>query len=704
MSTFRAILPLPQPASEGSDGDGARPPPRKREVVSQACNACRKAKAKCNGMRPSCQTCLAKRKQCVYDPEDGRQTVAALQSRIQELEEEASHFRSAHQADSSEPWSRVQPGPDAPFPPTLASQPLGSTPQASLPSPLLTQEAIDSFFSCSGKLFHVFNNTQVSRLADSVWNGAENGSQSWKADVCCVMAVAAAGAQYANTTEDSSSADVFYHIAKRYLDELLETRPLDAIKVCTLLCFYNVMDKALTSLIYAEAGISLCRRFGLSNRHRGSSTLTDSMWVDYRRAWRTLIFLFNWLSASLGYKSGNQDFMMQISSSELNVDNVSDISEVVQTEMARIAVLKVKILHMHTIYKDLGWAVDAMVQDLEEWYEGLDPVLRLQGVPTQDLPLEVGRSIYLVHLLYLGANMLLFRRIAFQTLRLSNNHTLLPAPWQLSQHQYLQHADRALLAASSSAKIIKIMMDGNDVFKRCWIIIFQSYTSCLILLHDTTKKMALSTRHSTYEENLQNIQHCLKALDFCSSQDPVAARFHETLLPLYRSLMEKYANQPESPAMSNAGTGDQDPPNPEASYGPNQPLEKLSNDLLAMLCRPFGDPSNREESRKSLHVSYKTAPSRHEHQCLMEKLDWDFEDSAPFEWDPEMLGISANRIAQLNRYAADGETSGFFHSGPGAPVRSQFIDSSQPSGWASAAHLQMPPQNLSGADRSGASQ
>ncbi|TGJ83859.1 hypothetical protein E0Z10_g4901 [Xylaria hypoxylon] len=424
MSPFRAIRPLLPPASDssdsGDDGDDGGPPPKKREV---ACNACRKAKAKV-------------------------------------LEEhKASQFQSANQEDSSEAQSRVQSRPDAPFPPTLAYQSHGSIFRESLPSASVTQRAIDGFFSCSGKLFHVFNDTQVSLLADSVWKSEDNGSQSRKADVCCLMAVAATGAQHADTAGDTNSSDAFYNIAKQYLDDVTETKPLDAIKVYTLFCFYNVKDKALTSLVFAEAGISLCHRFGLSNQQRGCSTLTDPMWVDYRRAWRKLVFLYHWLSASLRYKPGNQDLMNLMSSSKLSVDNTSDISEVVQTEMARI-----------DVYNDLGWAIDAMVRDLEEWYEGLPRAMHLQGVVTQALPLEVGRSIYLVHLLYLGANMLLFRRIAFQTLRSPKSHGLLPGPWQLSQDQYSQNADRALLAATSSAKIIKIIMDENGVFKRCWII------------------------------------------------------------------------------------------------------------------------------------------------------------------------------------------------------------------------------------------
>lgn len=135
-------------------------------------------------------------------------------------------------------------------------------------------------------------------------------------------------------------------------------------------------------------------------------------------------------------------------------------------------VLKVNILQMHTTYEDVGQAMDVMSRDLEKWYEGLPPVMRLQEVSAQTSPPEVRRSIYLVHLLYLGANMLLFRRIAFQAMKSTNIHGALPSRWQPSREQYLKQADSATLAANSSTKIIKLMMDERCVFKRCWIIMF----------------------------------------------------------------------------------------------------------------------------------------------------------------------------------------------------------------------------------------
>lgn len=79
------------------------------------------------------------------------------------------------------------------------------------------------------------------------------------------------------------------------------------------------------------------------------------------------------------------------------------------------------------------------------------------------------------------------------------------------------------------------------------------------------------------------------------------------------------------------GSSPQETPRMDSSHYINQSLEELSTNLLAMLCRPFGDPIDRKESKECFDIGYGTGPSRKENQCLMENLDWDFEDGASFQ-------------------------------------------------------------------------
>ncbi|GAP90753.2 putative nitrate assimilation regulatory protein nirA [Rosellinia necatrix] len=658
MSSFRSIRPLPrqsQPANRAAnnaadggsagnpfdgaatDGSSSSSPdgwrPRKRsKVVSQACRPCRKAKAKCDGERPSCQRCLSKDRECDYEHEEGQSKVAALRSRIQ---------------------------------------------------------------------------------------SANDGEEARNADLCCLMVVAASGALYTDTADAAASSAMFYGIAKIHFDAVLETRPLDAIKVCTLFCLYNILDKAVTSIAYADIGLGLCHRFGLYSKHPQSPDMADSMWVDYRRAWRTLIFFSSWLSATLGYGSGNQDLFQKIPAADFMVNGGPDISEIVQAKMTGIAVLNLKILYMHMVYSDVGGAIDGTSRDLQEWYMGMPEVMHLSALhPDSVLPLEAKRSMCLVHLLYLGANMLLFRRVAFEAIRSSTHHGVPPPQWKPSREQYLRQADSASLAASNSARIIDLMMREQCVFKRCWIIIFQSYTSCLILQHSIMRKAALDEQPSAYEDDLQNIDSCLRALLFCASLDPVAARFHRTVLSIHESLVQNHLNKRARATEGNMSTESQQPvpalqtiATAKSLEGDPQQktvlddidrvhccqyvdpsLQQLSTDVLMRVCRPFGDPVG--------HGQLRGGAGGQECRYLTERSGWDFEDNAPFQWDMGKLGISNDRISQLSRYSAGGEGCNAFGSQLTASMQRRFMDSPNPNGWASAEHLQINPTESPGASHS----
>lgn len=130
--------------------------------------------------------------------------------------------------------------------------------------------------------------------------------------------------------------------------------------------------------------------------------------------------------------------------------------------------MKAEILHMHLGSKYLATEpLNSMIQDLQDWYLELPPQMQLQSLWEQNVPLEAKRSIYHVHLLYLGANMLLFRRIVAENVRQRMNISPLRYP---PSDLLSRQGPNALLAANSSARIVKLLLDENGVFQRCWPI------------------------------------------------------------------------------------------------------------------------------------------------------------------------------------------------------------------------------------------
>ncbi|KAK5627723.1 hypothetical protein RRF57_003438 [Xylaria bambusicola] len=664
-----------------------------------ACEACRKAKSKCDGTRPRCLACASKHKLCVFRGEEGQSEKGILNARIEEAQSREVALNAQIEL-LQQRIQELQAGRTGDIEPAKLDEPTQASAiqiaqnstELAIPSAPLTRRAIDGFFSCSGKLFHVFSQAQVTHIADSVFEERGSKGEDRKADIASLMAVAAVGSQYMNTTMDDKVQETFYSVAKIYLDAVIMRRPLEGVKVCTLLCMYNVFGKATVSLAYADAGLGMCDRFGLHCPRRQIDGIEDSAWIDYRKAWRTLIFLSTWLSATLGYKTGNdQALRRMITLSELHIDEQAGISEVVQTEMTKIAVLKARILHMHLAFKYLTpESLNSMIRDLQDCCPN---ELQLQNLSGQDLSYEVRRSIYHVHLLYLGAHMLLFRRlVAENTQSLGRNPGRNPKLWHPSNELLSRQCPSALIAASMSARIFKLLLDENGIFQRC------CYTSCIIIMHNILTNL-VSLKIKSYEDELKDTRLCLETLTYCGAADPVASRFLDKAQGIYNSLIDHIEKltevlkdsrqEPVAMVDSSAGSGTtgnlaeetlQDgntqainsvPGVLSASY--QRSVEDLSYDLLELLCRPFGDPSNRRDSKESLAATHKSDPSRYEHPVLVERLEWDFEDSTPFRWNPEVLGLGNID----NGRSEEGEVSA-----QDTQAMNRFLDSTHPNGWA----------------------
>ena len=168
-------------------------------------------------------------------------------------------------------------------------------------------------------------------------------------------------------------------------------------------------------------------------------------------------------------------------------------------------------------------------------------------------------------------------------------------------------------------------------------------TSCTIILHSTAQKQLHNFDPSSWQDDLRQAQICLSALSYCGTLDPVARKFKDKLEPLFASVA---AYRPTTYATSS----------PEAEPGylltiPRSALKSphttLSLELLSMLCQPFGDPATRAPAEELLASGWHSDPTRFEHAHLIERLEWDFENSMPFQWD--IKGLTGFEIPALGR-------------------------------------------------------
>jgi hypothetical protein len=89
---------------------------------------------------------------------------------------------------------------------------------------------------------------------------------------------------------------------------------------------------------------------------------------------------------------------------------------------------------------------------------------------TNDTPVLVKMSIYQIHLLYMGALMLVYRRISSQFARRLEPVEVPNQVWIDLDSTVLQCASQGLLAARHCSRITVLMKGEDGVFQRCWLV------------------------------------------------------------------------------------------------------------------------------------------------------------------------------------------------------------------------------------------
>ncbi|KAB5575416.1 hypothetical protein GE09DRAFT_592539 [Coniochaeta sp. 2T2.1] len=590
-----------------------------------------------------------------------------------------------------------------------------------LPNQALTTKAVECFFDSTGQLFHLFSKAQVASYMDDIY-GFGSPSEQLKKAVCCVACVAAVAVEYKADDFPIGLGRVFYDIARHHFGDVYITdRPLDGIKVCTLLGMYNIMTKATVSVAYIEVALGMSRRHSLSDKDRIYPGVSPQEWQEYRATWRCLIFFATWLSSTLGYiTSDDVPLNTLMPAPEAELGSSADIIDTVQVEMTKISMLKANILRMHLAFKDLTeLAVQAIMTDLQEWYHKLPQEMALSTLGHSDLPDSVRRSIYYVHLLYLGAIMLLYRRVASQYNRSVAEGNDADGQQKFFEQLMLNHAEQGVLAAKTSSRILGLLLNQVGCFKRCWIVIFQSYTSCVVLLHCIAQKQVHGMIASSWEDDLLHAKTCLDTLSYCGTLDPVALQFHARLYQIYQTLSQHTQPTPEyaaaapndlpgsnySPTSSTSSTTliqNMPPKTPGCRcYDPilephpfaylltipsngNPDSVRLSTLLLRILSRPYDNPVEDTEALRdgygldtSLWQNQGCEQSHsgvgHQrvqdggHDPIIEKVnEWDLQSARPYRWDPAELRIP-DAIA-----------------GPVLAASTRWLGSTAPSGWSTA--------------------
>lgn len=308
----------------------------------------------CDGARPRCGGCEVKSRQCQYEGEEGQSRQEAMKTRLAALEKLVGALQSKSPEEATTLLRRMRTvddivslcGSDIDTDSTpdeesvtarstatdLVRGPSSNTSQSAststdselrvargklnrapldraaclirlmIPSAQQTSAAIKSFYSSSGKLFHVFTQEQADAYYRSVFGLEGIPDTSQKVAIACICSIAAVGVQYNGVDFEDGAELVFYDIARHFFVNTVEESPLDAVKVCAMLTMYNIMNK--TTVALAFVGKYLAHWW--SSEYVELTLFQRSGWVSRRDGRPTLAFVSRHTSARNGKSTGGR--------------------------------------------------------------------------------------------------------------------------------------------------------------------------------------------------------------------------------------------------------------------------------------------------------------------------------------------------------------------------------------------------------------
>lgn len=634
---------------------------RKREpLVSAACDGCRVRKTRCDGGRPVCGKCTTRGVECAYDVAPGETRSTSLKQRYTALAEKHKQtldlVAQLPNASNEEVQNIIQDiltanrrsseliAPsvsDQPPLPAKRQRASVSSPSTSISTPESKQEssverdesgaersttrdtslsegslenlatstsmqlklpdrdtftiAASAYTESFGRLFYVYTDEQIEELVHDAFESEDDTTRNPL--LCQLCAIAALGSFHSSDSRLIILREHFYLLAKHYLDDLIQKEPLRSIKACAILGLLHIVTKSTVALVYFDMGLSIARSSGLHWR-TPAPNIPHDVWIDYKRVWRTLIHANGWIRSTLGILSNLKWKEDYEALQQLSVHDGASITDIVQTEMAKISSLKADMLSTITTCKTLSPRVIAAIRtDLQAWQTGLPQVMSITHLFNADLEKHHKHKIYFVHLLYLGACMLLQRSILSQW-AVGVEH---PSTSDLST-EALECISDGYTAAKQSSRLLGLLSEEDGAVKRCWICIFQSYISGLLLIQESVQKILHRTASQEgLEEDMVLIDNSVDLLKLCATDDIVAKRLSGSLAIYYDSLqsivkpgLDLYMNDLRGYGLPEH----QKPPPSHLVLSPSDlvvvsdgdtALHKTAKELFILLCRPFGD-------------------------------------------------------------------------------------------------------------------
>ncbi|KAI9930082.1 hypothetical protein AWENTII_003451 [Aspergillus wentii] len=385
-----------------------------------------------------------------------------------------------------------------------------------------TRAGATAFFSNTSALFYVMTPEEFDDLLQRVYRSE---SPVDVVTLCEMCSLASVGSQYLPEQPLEDVKKTLFSTAIVHLDQCIKVDPVRALRILVCLSAYHIIEHHNVAHASIVSGLGLARKLGSQIAKHSDQSLI------IRKTYRTLIFMECWLSTSLGYPPALGDtehtFINESIKCELELSN-GDLA--VQEQAGLVALLKSDILKGLYSSTSSENEIEVHVGKLEGWYSTLPQEMRLLALLSNEatpLPLAQQRGLLFLHLIYLGAIMLLYRRtlsMAFAN-QLQSPTTMHSFPEGVSDYY-----DRAVMAAHQVARIFLLIDYEKNVYRRCWLCISEIYSASTILLFSASYKILYN--HAGAEDDLEHAESLVNMLKCASSVDYVAKNLADLLGPI----------------------------------------------------------------------------------------------------------------------------------------------------------------------------
>ncbi|KAF2655406.1 hypothetical protein K491DRAFT_426841 [Lophiostoma macrostomum CBS 122681] len=452
-----------------------------------------------------------------------------------------------------------------------------------LPSEELTRRAMYAFVSGTGSLVYMWTVVQVDEILDRIYRPTKPVDAMTLAEC---FTVAAMGAHYDMDCFPDRIRRMLYASATLYFHErLAQTDYLRTMRLLLSMSFYAILEKHMSARYLIAAGLQVARWKCPPLQQLGGNATVD----NGRRLFRSLIFMDSWLSYTLGYPS-------EVAAEDIAfvcIPHAADgrtMDELIHIQTSRIGLIAAEIT------KTLGSPelttranIDSLKHSLEVWQTELPPILQMATLTSSPLPELTSyqkRAIFMVHMMYLGALILLYR-----TLLVATAETQLTdgAAWSLdlSIEDARRYRHECSVAGQQMARVLGLISFDRTLTKRCWMMIYWSFTASIVLLFSAMTKL-LDHRTGGVDEDLTYAKFCIEIMEPCRVYEPVARRYLDIIWPLYNSLRSIY--QRMSKAKTSISMLLQTDPGQMSPYLPvnKEEMAPISTKLSALVMDPFG--------------------------------------------------------------------------------------------------------------------